>query len=267
LPDGYDLESDWSAATGVDHLNSTYAEDDATLTGDLLEIYFSSDRPDANNDGKNIYKATRTSPTAEWSTPAIVDELTSDQHDDTPEISLDGLRMYYTRYPAGSVETIYFTSRTSRTEPWADPPLVVPSLNSLSEQQAPVIVAGGTKGYFCTTRPDDGDEDIYVATFTGSGFSTPARQAALSSSSDDCSIWVDMSDTLAIVSSDRGGAGRDLWWSWRPTPEDLFPAPIRLDALSGALGDEDPWLSPDGRTIFFTRGSASNGREIVMATR
>src|SRR5690349_20008434 len=58
-------------------------DDDPTLTGDLLELYF--------NRNSDIYTSTRASVTDAWGTPALVTELSTVYNETTPEITYDGL--------------------------------------------------------------------------------------------------------------------------------------------------------------------------------
>jgi len=68
-------------------------DDDPTVTTDLLELYFSSDRPGGPG-GESIWRANRATPADPWGTPTLVTELSSDAADNDAEISADGLTIW-----------------------------------------------------------------------------------------------------------------------------------------------------------------------------
>src|SRR5690606_6942989 len=90
-------------------------DQDPTLTGDLLEIFFFSDRAGE----PDIWTSTRIDENSPWQTPTQVLELSSPDLDINPAISRDGLRLWFSsqRDPDG----IYFTQRNSRSDVWELP--------------------------------------------------------------------------------------------------------------------------------------------------
>src|SRR4029079_11599378 len=84
-------------------------------------IYFGS----ARNCGNcfDIFVATRTSATAPWGTPTELTALTNAAKDMAPEITPDGLTLYYAserQSPPGGSD-IWMTTRPDRTSAWASP--------------------------------------------------------------------------------------------------------------------------------------------------
>src|SRR5262245_796372 len=85
--------------TPVAGLSSPAEEDDPTLPGDMLEIYFETTRAG----GFKVFVATRPSLDAPWSPPVAVPELASAGNEACPEISEDGLTMMFSSDRAGGM--------------------------------------------------------------------------------------------------------------------------------------------------------------------
>ena len=102
--------------------DATYDDDDPSPTGDLLEPYVDSDRPGAGAAMGDIWVARRGSTADPFGAPALVTELASTADDTTPEVSADGLTMYFSsdRSSAGDRD-IYITTRPDRGSSWATP--------------------------------------------------------------------------------------------------------------------------------------------------
>jgi hypothetical protein len=60
--------------------------------------------------------------------------------------------------------------------------------------------------------------------------------------------------------ADGGVANSDLFVAWRRSTSDLFSVPQALVDLNTAADERDPWLTPDGTTLYFTsdRGGVLN---------
>src|SRR5262245_48718825 len=88
------------------------AVDDPTLTDDRLELYF--------NFQADIFVATRASVGAPWSAPVRVAELSSTANETTPEITGDGLTIYFASDRVGTLggEDIWIATRRARGQAW-----------------------------------------------------------------------------------------------------------------------------------------------------
>src|SRR6185369_12212771 len=76
----------------VPELASPSRTDNPTLTGDLLEIYFTTDRVSGNGD---VWFATRATATAPFGTPAPVTVVNGDSFETSSAISTDGLTLWF----------------------------------------------------------------------------------------------------------------------------------------------------------------------------
>lgn len=92
--------------------------------------------------------------------------------------------------------------------------------------------------------------------------------SSINSIADASAPWLSAdARTLYFGTTRTGGQGlQDLWMAIRPTPGDPWTTPTPVTELNGVDNDSDPWLSPDQRTIFYSRQSGSM-RRIVRSTR
>ena len=108
----------WGAPVLLPGMNSTLAEDDPSITGDGLELYFCSGDTSKGGQGTtSIYRITRSSLTAPWSTiVTYVKELDSTAQDHSPSISADGLTMIWAslRTPGTGSSDLYIATRPDR---------------------------------------------------------------------------------------------------------------------------------------------------------
>ncbi|MBC8071114.1 MAG: PD40 domain-containing protein [Deltaproteobacteria bacterium] len=253
----------------VPNINSDGIDDDPTLTGDMLEIYFSSTRD--GQPSEDIYRATRTRLDEDFTDVMRVGALSRDDSADaSPEISLDGLLIRFSgSWPGGSGgNDPMLAHRANRNAVWSMP-LHIDELSTGADEASLVTTSNGLTGYFCrdfgggpywdllrTVRDDDmGDWEM------------PMSVDELNGDGRDCAPWVDADETeLWFTSVRAGGLGQED--IWRVAVDDgLFGEPEPVTELNGLGIDEDPWLSPDGNTVYFASDRADGNFAIYMATR
>ncbi|WP_434046176.1 MULTISPECIES: hypothetical protein [Sorangium] len=228
----------------VTELNSDAREEDPTLTGDLLEIYFMSDR----GGDRDIWRSRRASPGSPWDAPQAVEALNSAEIEDTPSVSEDGLRIWFfsAREPAG----VRLAERASRDDPWGAPvhvaALDVPETEVMSPHVDPteLRVAVGLRG------PSTAGWDIAIATRERpeDGWGALAPLAELNGPDDDHAPFL-FDDGRQILFR----SGGDLLWARRPAADAAFEAaePLTAPLNLPDARDTDPHLSPDGAVLFF----------------
>jgi len=263
----------------VAELASPSHTDNPTLTGDLLEIYFTTDRVSGNGD---VWFATRATATAPFGTPAPVSAVNGDSFETSSAISTDGLTLWFGSDRPGGVgaNDIWVSQRATRAAGWSTPVNVV-ALNSPADdiprppgEHALVMPMASTKASAINTA-SGGNYQTYLAArpTTGAPFGTPVAIPELdhSDSSTVDGFLTDDGLTLffssapvaepadAAVSASDGGktadggaAKGDLFVAWRRSPSEPFSATQPLDDLNTAFDERDPWLSPDGTTLYFT---------------
>ena len=95
-------------------------------------------------------------------------------------------------------------------------------------------------------------------------FSSPGR---------DTRIFIRKDGLEAFITSNRlGSQGIDIWVSTRDSLSDPWSAPTNLGfPFNSTADDGSPWLSKDGRTLYFfstrTDSGWQGGRDIWYTTR
>jgi len=259
----------WSAPERVVELSSASAEDDPTLTADMLEVYFNSSRPGGSGMG-DVWVATRATTAEPFGTPTLVAVLDSASSDTTPEVSGDGLTLHFSSARPGGTgqQDIYVTTRVSRSDVWP-PPVRVPELASMAGDESAVLSADSKQIYFDSERSNGVHDTIYMATRPDRSamWSTPLLRTDLDGPGEEENPFIATSDLSMWMTVDIAMTGNfDIYLATRPTPDAPFSAAQPISELNTSSYDVDPWVSPDERTIYFasTRDGASH---IYRATR
>ncbi|MBA3452838.1 MAG: PD40 domain-containing protein, partial [Deltaproteobacteria bacterium] len=169
----------WAPPVPLAELNlALNQDDDPSMTGDLLEIVFDSDR--APSIGGDVFTSRRISATMPFGSPTIVSNLASSADETSPDISADGLTLYLgsDRENPGDRD-LFVATRADRTLPWSTPTRVI-ELASPSHDSSAQETADGLAIYFATSR--DGTSDLYFATRAARGqpWGTPMPVPGLS---------------------------------------------------------------------------------------
>lgn len=240
----------WSRPVRMTDLDSAIdPDDDPTLTGDLLEVFWDSGRPPGSSG--DVFTARRALATDPFGAASIVTELRSPKDDTTPDISPDGLTLYFAsdRVTARDRD-IFRSTRTDRSSLWSAPVRVV-ELSSPQDDGPAIETADGLSIYISSERTGAGD--IYVATRTAPGlpWGTPALVPGLSGTPRvENQFWMDPTATLLYFTTTTG-TGTDIWLARRSATDQPFGPPEAVDAINTIAADSDPWLSPDLRTLVF----------------
>lgn len=239
------------AARRIDELSSPLVrEDDPTSTADGLELYFNRD--DTVN--QSIWVSTRATVGEPWSPPGIVAELESAADDSNPEVSADGLTMWLCSRRVSEF-ALFVSTRGSRADPWRTPELV-------SELRSGAVNCGAVE-------TDAGRRIVYAHKLGGT---TPyvLVEATRSARGATWNAGVEIEELLlggntdgpfptpdglrVYFASDHAEIGNpEIYYADRPSLDLPFGAPVRIDELATPGMESDPWLSPDGRQLFFER--------------
>lgn len=271
----------------VAELASPSRTDNPTLTADLLEIYFTTDRVSGNGD---VWFATRSSPSAPFGTPAAVDAVNGSSFETSSAISADGLTLWFGSDRAGGAggNDIWVSQRASRGGVWSAPVNVI-ALNTPADdiprppgQHALVMPMASTQ--VTAKNPAAGNYQTYLAAraTTGAPFAAPVAIPELDYTdrstvdgflTDDGLTMFFSSAPLAEAAdaavprvdggaktADGGAPNSDLFVAWRRTTTEGFTGELPLSDLNTSADERDPWLSPDGTTLYFTsdRGGVLN---------
>ena len=219
-------------------------DDDPTVTGDLLQLFFNSNR---TGNGQ-LFVSRRDSVDLPWGEPQPIPELNTGDNETAPEVSADGLAIYFSSNRPGGKggQDIYLARRDDRDAAWDEPELV-PELNSSAADYSPVLDGSGLVVYFYSNR-DGGDQDLFVATRLGPDdpWRQPRRIEELTTADQDADPFV-TADGLTLYFG-RGPPGvLDIQVARRLDRDAAFDPPEPVGELNSDAHDTDPWLSPEGR--------------------
>jgi hypothetical protein len=241
-------------------------DEDPSLTADMLELYFNS-----NTTGGDIYVTRRAALTDPWGTPQPVTELNTASSENTPEVAADGLTIVWSSNRAGTLgsEDVWMSTRATRTDAWGTPQHV-DGLSTSSNDVAPFLLPDGLTAFLANSSM--GNDDIYSAqrATPTDPWPAPTRITELVHAAFDSDEWVSADRGVIYWASERITQGdMDIWRATRPGPGMPFQLLEPVTELNMPGSDEDdPWVSPDGRTIYFSHGSDSGTQmSIYMATR
>lgn len=153
----------WSIPTKLEPpVNSPGPERTPSLSADGLELYFSDGYPSITGchvrtggyGHTDLWVSTRASKDDPWSEPENLGPLVNSENaEDTPCISADGLELYFmSDSPGGGTNPsntdIFVTSRPTKDDPWGEPVKLYSNVNSDRYEYAPFISPDGLLLFF-----------------------------------------------------------------------------------------------------------------------
>jgi hypothetical protein len=256
----------FQAPAPVVELEAPARTDNPTLTADLLEIYFTSDRASGNGD---VWFASRPGASAPFGAPQPVDAVNTSGFETSAAISADGLTLWFGSDRPGGAGAIdvWVAQRPSRAASWSTPIDLV-ALNSPADDIPRPPGQHGLVMPMASTRPapqnPSATYQTYLAARAGVGapFGPPApvpelaytNRSTVDAFLTDDGLTMFFSSTAAAADggADAGGQTSDLYVAWRRSTGEPFSVTQPLDDLDTPADERDPWLSPDGQTLFFT---------------
>lgn len=243
-------------------------DDDPSLRVDMLEVLFASTR-DGDED---IYVSTRASLDAEWDIPVALPSplINHPGRDSSPELLPDGLTMTLSSDRAGGYGEldVWLTTRATWRSEWTEPV-------HLSELSGPGVDGSAalsddlTEVFFCSVRGGVGNEDLFWSSRRSPAvpFDPPLRLGAeINSDTLDCNPWWDaQAQRLIFATSDGLINDSDLVVAERAGG--VFGPVVRIEGANTLSRELDPWLSPDGRELYFARLIPSPTSDIYRAVR
>lgn len=231
----------WSAPTS---LMLPANADDPSMTADALELYF--------NLGGDIYVSTRETPADPWGAEDKVEELSSTSNETSPEVSPDGLAIYFAsrRTPTLGGEDVWMATRESRSDPWGTPSRIV-ELSSTGIDVSPTTRDGLLLVLCVSTTNEAAAIRQATRASLSEPWSTPVELTELTTGIGDCNPMLS-ADGLTIVYDSLISNQGDLYEATRATTTSPFGTPEPITELNETTELEgDPWLSADGRHILF----------------
>jgi hypothetical protein len=229
-----------------------FDDENPTLTADLLTIFFISTR----GDSADVWTASREAPTALFGAPELVEAASTDGTEASPAISLDGLTLWVgqNRDDGLGGNDIWVYTRSSRdSEDWSAPRNLT-ALNSSADDIPRQPGFGSLIMPLGSRRDLDGLYHTYLATRSAAGadFGAPVLLSELvfeGRSTVDAFLTAD--GLMLFYASSLGPEQSDLYVATRASTTAPFGTPVPLADVNTSSDERDPWLSPDGTTLFF----------------
>jgi Tol biopolymer transport system component len=227
-------------------INSPAEDAQPSISADGLSLFFHSERSGGYGN-RDIWVARRATTNDAWTTPENVGPPVNTSHrDSSPDISPDGLTLYFdSDRPGGSGESdIWVTTRTTKSDPWGTPVNLGPTVNASSYDAYPSVSADGLTLFMQSYRPGGyGGYDIWMTTRQSKDapWTTPVNLGSTVNSSvidgDPC-ISAD-GLVLFFTSLRPGGYGvADMYLVRRTTIQDSWGSPINLGSIVNASADQ-----------------------------
>jgi hypothetical protein len=263
----------------VAELASEMRTDNPTLTSDMLEIFFTTNREGTAS--SDIWFAQRASAGAPFGTPAPVQGVNSDAYETSSAISGDGLTLWFGSDRAGGSGDvdIWVCERPTRSARWSTPMNLVGLNSTASEIPRPpgqhglVMRMASTK--LTALNPAEGNYQSYWTTRAspGSPFGAPVAIPELAYkdrstvdaflTGDGLTLFFSSAPVPTPFANDGGGAPpvnqtdagvakSDLFVAFRRSTDEPFAFTQPLSDLNTTFDERDPWLSPDGTVFYFT---------------
>jgi hypothetical protein len=252
---------------------TTDAHGPSLVGDDELEIYLSCEELGAAT--FNIWTSTRTSRDAAWNLATPVRELFSAYNEQDPDVSHDGLTIYFASdRPAPGYQgyQLYVSQRTAKGLLWGKPALVPGLASSTLDMRGPSVNPSGLFMTFCAAPRGTEDFSLYSASRADQQgpWGNVQLLSGINSSRADADPGL-FRDSLSLIWSSRApsrGNSWDLVEVSRPDPATPFSAtPTTLDSLNSDIAERYPWVSQDGTHILFNREAVGAAGVIYEAWR
>jgi hypothetical protein len=247
----------WSTPEKIGRAATTAAEDDVTLSSDALELVFAID----GTAGKDLLYTSRPSKTGPWAPVAKLPFDLDTASEETPRFSADDRALYFASDRADTATLdIYIVRRPERgSSQWGTPARL--DAVSTDKRVEKWFMPCSNDRYVMAQSAGTVGTDLVEGTLGGD---PPMRIAELSSTENDTGPFLTQDCLTIYFASARSGASM-IYTSQRAAVTEPWPAPtpvLDFPIAGTSDGQEDPWLSPDGRTFAFARS-----KDIYLSTR
>lgn len=202
------VDDPWGDPDPVPKLNSADADYDPEISFDGLTIFLNSNRVVTGaKGGFDLFVATRTTRDAGWTTPKLVPELNSAEHDIGAVMDASQKILVFHRGTATGYD-LYASTRDSVDDSWGDP-MPLTGLNTTDYQEADAWLSpDGLTMYFNSNRPEGtGDSDIWRTTrlTRTSLWTVPEEVAEVNSEFHEANAALSLGERYIMLSTSRSG--------------------------------------------------------------
>jgi len=203
-------------------VNSSVSDEHPSISADGLSLYFGSNRSGGKG-AEDLWVTTRETKDSPWGKPVNLGSTVNSSYPDwDPDISADGLSLYFADYlnprPGGNGGwDIYVATRLTLFDPWSEPMNIGPIINSSANDACPNISIDDLIFFFTSLRSGgSGGADLWMTMRKAkdADWEPPVNlgESVNSSSFDAMSSISPDGDILYFCSDRPGGLGNvDLW--------------------------------------------------------
>lgn len=239
-------------------INTTGYERDLAISPDGREVFFTRQGTDWKE--QTIWQLTKQAD-GSWSAPRPA-SFSGRFRDLEPFFAPDGKRLYFASgrpkpNREGADVDIWMVERLAAG--WSEPIHLGPAINSEKDEYYPSVTSEGHLYFTSEREGGPGKEDIYRAEYSnGSWLTARPLDAGVNSAYYEFNANVSPDESLLIFTSygrsDDTGRG-DLYISKRNSDGSWAPAK-NLKAANSTDLDYCPFVSPDGKTLYYTSEKA-----------
>lgn len=235
-------------------INSHMAERDAALSADGQHFYFSIQ---LTRQHSAICYATKLK--GKWMRPKVAD-FSGKYMDVEPVFHPDGSLYFCSNRPLpGEDETgdynIWYVKKVDHG--WSEPIALDTIINGANNEFYPSFTSNGDLYFTSTLAHGKGREDLWVSKFDQNTYTTPLNLGdSINTNNFEYNAFIHPQGDYILFTTHGWGAGygsSDIYVSFKKE-DDGWSQPINLgDKVNTAGMEFCPSLSPDGKTLFFTR--------------
>ena len=225
-----------------------------SLTPDELTVFLHV--RNGPSGGADLVFATRPDKNSPFGAPVQLASLNTNALEWAPDISADGLSLYFTRGSSFAVADIWVATREDISEAFGNPqPLT--EVNTEDSEGVPSISTDGLNLFLASNRSGGaGYWDIYMATRldANSPFGTPVNLSEINSAEGDNSPSISTDGlTLYYAVHHQPGGPWSIWTASRSDVSLPFNPPYKVEELNiDGIDSYAPEISYDGKTIYFS---------------
>jgi Tol biopolymer transport system component len=261
-----------SAPQLVSGVSTADSEFSPTITPDGLQLYFHASGRPGGLGSDDIYRATRIG-SASFDSGTLVPELSTTGPEGAPDLSPDGLTVYWSSNRAGGVggNDIWTATRPNLGASFG-PAENLTTVNSTESETGPAISADGLDLFFSSRRPGGpGSVNVWTASrpSTALDFGAPVLFGVVNIGDAEGSLTMS-EDGLTILFDSRLAGGRaNLYMTTRADRNASFSPPELVSELNSAESDYSPDFARGDTEIYFTsnRDGGAGFDDIYVSAR
>lgn len=259
---------------------SVAGEDDEnpTLTSDMLEIYFNSER-DEGTEGSDVWYARRSSVDQGFGEPRPVGGWSDEGSDSSPAVSGDGLTLWLAHTPEtedDSEEATTDVRMVVRDDPseadWQGP-IAVQGLNTADDERPRPLGQGGLVMPLSRRVQTADGETVWQTLLARREGDAQFSEPVLLSELVDPEVsavdgFLSLDGLTLVFKVEPPGEDGDLYWSKRASVDAPFvgaTAVPGVDVNTDDSDERDPWLSPDGAVLYFASDRGGDALDVYRA--